>query len=342
MKSKRITLFLLLSLLFLSLVGGETKYGFEIWSRYQATFENENEFLLTKNQIYSPRGYFTVEPKLSDNIKGRFTLDFVSLKDGVEGASVRLKYAYLDFSNLPIKSSNINFGLIKNYFGTVYDYEYPVYETELSDKEKVVNSADYGVSFNGLLPAGFGFYAFSIMNGEGYKKTDSSVDLNPAFLVNLRLIPVIGLTVGGSVLYEDKTLLSPESVDSMISDSLRMAYVGLVKYNFNFLSLSFEYLSNRIDSVIGAGYSVIGLIDAKRIADIPLELVARYDSWDKNLDATFDGHKRIIAGTNMNFFKDNGVIMQLSYDRTMYEDTTKADVNNVIFQMKWKFSNTLQ
>lgn len=341
MKSKRITLFLILSLLFLSVIAGETKYKFEIWSRYQASFLNENEFELTKNQIYSPRGYFTVEPKLSDYIKGRFTLDFVSSENGVDGASVRLKYAYLDFSNLPIKNSNINFGLIKNYFGTIYDYDYPVYEKELSDKEKVVNSADYGLSFNGLLPAGFGFYAFSVMNGEGYKKTDSKVDLNPAFLLNVRLIPITGLTVGGSFLYEDKTLLSPESVDSLISDSLRMAYVGLVKFKFNFLSISFEYLSNRIDSVFSAGYSFIGVINSDRLVDIPVELVGRYDSWDKNLDATDDGHKRIIAGTNLNFFKDKGVIMQLSYDRTMYEDTTKTDVNNVVFQMKWKFSNTI-
>lgn len=342
MKTKRIMVLFLLGLIFISVFAGETKYGFEIWSRYQATFENESEFLLKKNQIFSPRGYFTVEPKLNDQIKGRLTLDFVSLKDGVEGASFRLKYAYLDFSNLPIKSSNLNFGLIKNYFGTIYDYDYPVYETELSDKEKVVNSADYGVSFNGLLPAGFGFYAFSVMNGEGYKKTDSSVDLNPAFLVNIRLIPIPGLTLGGSVLYEDKTLLSPESIDSMISDSLRMAYVGVLKYNFNFLSLSFEYVSNRIDSIFGAGYSFVGLLNAYKLFELPVELVARYDSWDKNLDNDNDMHQRIIAGTNFNFFKDNGVIMQLSYDRTMYEDTTKTDVNNVVFQMKWKFSNTIK
>ncbi|MEJ5307984.1 MAG: hypothetical protein WHT27_06790 [candidate division WOR-3 bacterium] len=342
MKLKKLSLLFLLTLIFSTIFAGETKYGFEIWSRYHATFENENEFVLTKNQIYSPRGYFTVEPKFRDDIKGRFTLDFVSLKDGVEGASVRLKYAYLDFSNLPLKNSNINFGLIKNFFGTIYDYEYPVYETELSDKEKVVNSADYGVSFNGLFPGGFGFYALSVMNGEGYKKTDSSVDLNPAFLANLRVVPFAGLTLGGSILYENKTLLSPESVDTLISDSLRMAYVGLVKFNYNFLSLSFEYVSNKIDSVEGNGYSGIGLINAKNLMNIPLEFIVRYDNWDKNVDNDNDSHQRIIAGTNLNFFKDNGIIMQLSYDRTMYEDTTKVDLNGMVFQMKWKFSNTIQ
>jgi len=75
---------------FFSLIAGEMKISMKLWNRYTAQIMdgelNESAFTLE-------RGYFRVEPAFTDKIKGRFNLDFFSDDDGVNGASVKLKYA---------------------------------------------------------------------------------------------------------------------------------------------------------------------------------------------------------------------------------------------------------
>ena len=98
---------------------------------------------VTKNEMALKRGYLRLEPKFGNNIKGRFNVDFFSDEDGLDGAGLKIKYAYLDFSNmLPIKDSKIIIGLMKTYFGTIYDWDYSTIDKDPSDKYNFVSSTD--------------------------------------------------------------------------------------------------------------------------------------------------------------------------------------------------------
>jgi len=169
-----------------SLIGGETKVSMVLWNRYTAEVSggeiNESAFSLE-------RGYFRVEPMFNDKIKGRFNIDLFSDDAALDGAGLKLKYAYLDFSEvLPIPESKISVGLIKHYFGTVYDWEYISIEKALEDKEGVASSTDYGFALYGYIPNGYGEYAISVLNGEGYKKIGDDLDKEPEIAANFSVI----------------------------------------------------------------------------------------------------------------------------------------------------------
>jgi len=218
MKFVKPAVFLMLLISFAgSLTAGETKLSMEIWNRYSANLDGTT---LTSGLFSVERGYFSLEPVISDNLKGRFTLDFFSSDKFADGVGIKMKYAYVDFKT-PVPDMSLQAGMIKTYFGTIYDWTYATIDKSFDDKNKIVSSADYGIAASGLIPAGFGEYAVSIYNGEGYSKTGSLADANPAFAFNLRLIPLTGITLGGSVLYEDHSLLTtPDSLT--VSDTVRI------------------------------------------------------------------------------------------------------------------------
>lgn len=344
-----------------ALQAGETKVAGEIWNRYLV---NRKDGINISNQFSFDRGYLTLEPVLSDKIKGRFTLDFFSSDKYNDGAGIKVKYGYLDFAQLvPIKESNFQVGLIKNYFGIVYDWEYPVLEKSFDDKEKVVASVDYGAALSGYLPNGFGEYALGIYNGEGYTKTQSKVNKNFASVFNLRLTPVAGITIGGSVLMDKPgfiglvkqttTSARAESVWKNVFDS-RLAYAGVTKLAFGPVELWGEYLFNKYDSTTyvkimyadtlkedsildknysykSSGYSVTPIISLKSLTGFDGDLVLRYDYWDPNTAMTNYANTTVIAGLNYNILRNPSaapvLTLQLNWQRKSYkkEDATLVD-----------------
>jgi hypothetical protein len=111
-------------------------------------------------------GILNAETKLKMELWNRWTYQTI---DG--------EVTYLDFSNmLPIKDSKITVGLMKTYFGTIYDWTYITIDKDPSDKYKFVSSTDYGFGISGYLPNGFGTYALAAYNGEGYKKTGGDIN----------------------------------------------------------------------------------------------------------------------------------------------------------------------
>ena len=183
------------------------------------------------------------EAKFS-RMKGRFVDIFSSdiLKDG---AGLKLKYAYLDFSNLiPIPDLTTTVGLQKVYFGSIYDWSYNLIGKAPTDEYKYANSADYGISLNGYLPGGWGEYQLGIYNGEGYKNYGSNLkdNIDPAFLANLRIVPTAGLTIGGSVMTngsERKLKLADATENS--SYNTQLLADGILRAAFGPLDIWAEY-----------------------------------------------------------------------------------------------------
>lgn len=313
-----------------SLIGAETKVSMTLWNRYTAELVDGE---LGESVFSLERGYFRIEPKFNDKVKGRFNVDFFSDEDGLDGAGLKLKYAYLDFSEvLPIPESKISVGLIKHYFGTIYDWEYLSIQKALEDKEKVASSTDYGLALYGYLPGGFGEYAVSLLNGEGYKKTGADVDKEPEIAANLRVIPIPGLTVGVSVLYES-------------DESDRLAYAGVAHFSKGAFELWGEYLASDMNDVTGSGFMVMPILKLKGMTGIDIDLLGRFDMWDGDTDIDDNGHMNITAGVNWNLIRNEKgspmVFLQIQGERTMFEDETALDIDQLMLQLQWKFSNVL-
>ncbi len=247
------------------------KVSGEMWSRWtneSAKYRNADgnyEFKTSKNYFSLERGYLGLETAFTDNTKGRFTVDIFStdathqypsdlvapvdtLKNSsIDGAGLKLKYAYVDFAKLfPVPDLNLTVGLQKVYFGTIYDWNYSLIGKAPTDEYKVANSADYGVTLNGFLPGGYGEYAVGAYNGEGYKKVAAMLSDNTdfAYLANLRLTPVHGVTVGGSYMTNsvkrEKALSGDAPVSSYEEQSLLDAVIRL---NYSIVDLWGEYIS---------------------------------------------------------------------------------------------------
>jgi hypothetical protein len=311
-----------------SLLGGETKVSMVLWNRYTADVSGGE----INSSVFSlERGYLRLEPTFTDKIKGRFNIDLFSDDDALDGAGLKLKYAYLDFGEvLPIPESQISVGLIKHYFGTVYDWEYISIEKALEDKEGVAASTDYGIAFFGYLPGGYGEYAVSVLNGEGYKKTGGDLDKEPEIAANLRVIPVSGITIGGSVLYE-------------FDDNDRLAYAGVAHLSKGPFELWGEYLVSDMSDVTGNGFMVMPMFKLKGLTGVDVDLLGRFDMWDENTGADDDGSMTITAGINWNIVRDEkgapALFLQLEGERTMFEDDALGDIDKLMAQVQWNFSN---
>ncbi len=350
----------------------EIKVSGEMWNRW--TMENGTtpgdtlNAEMRQNFFSLERGYVGLEAKFTDNIKGRFTVDIFSTDALKDGAGLKLKYAYLDFSNLiPVPDMKLTVGLQKVYFGSIYDWDYTMIGKAPTDEYKLANSADYGISLNGYLPEGWGEYALGVYNGEGYKNWGANLKNNTemSLLGNLRLTPIPGLTVGGSIMTnssERETLINT-GADNAAYHS-RFLADGLLRYAYGPLSVSGEYMSSTVEYPNVAGgakdYTATGLmlmpvLSLRNWLGADLQLTGRYDRWDETDNSSNPNlSNTITAGLNYNFLHNESAVpamqLQLNYSNRTYDEAESdsayanglKDYDQLMLQLKWRFSNTIK
>lgn len=387
----------------------ETKLSGEFWGRWiNETAKKKDASTnyvdkVTKNYLSLERGYFGLETKFSENTKGRFTVDIFStdatheyqaytLSDSsqvalpvepasltstaktgsLDGAGLKIKYAYVDFAKLtPIPDLTLTVGMQKTYFGTIYDWNYTLIGKAPTDEYKVANSSDLGVSLNGYLPNGLGEYAVGVYNGEGYKKVGSNLKENTdfAYLANLRLTPIPGLTVGGS--YMSNTVGRDKALDgdvlnssyeeqSLMDGVLRLAY-GPVDIWAEYISKQVEYpnqtSSTKTKEYTATGLSIFPCVSLKEYLKYDIQLVGRYDTWDESDRVLTDSARHVLNattfGANYNFMHDEAanpaMQLQLNYTSKKYnEDDSHSsyangvkDISQINLQLKWRFSSLI-
>ena len=341
---RKTLLTLILIIVALGFLHAETKLKMELWNRWTYQMIDGD---VTKNEMALKRGYFRLEPKFSENIKGRFNVDFFSDDDDkvADGAGLKIKYAYLDFKNLlPIKESTLTVGLMKTYFGTIYEWNYTTIDGDPSDKYKFVSSTDFGFGISGKIPNGFGSYALAVYNGEGYKKVGSNINTDMNYAANLRITPVAGVTLGGSYMFKSE---NDSDADDREESNL-MAGIG--KFAFGPVSLMAEYLykvkslHNADPEVDDVTTSVISIMPVYKIND-KIELLARYDIYDPDTDTDDDGYNTIVAGFNYHIMRDAKnkpkLFIQTNYQMKQYEADDSEDVSELLVQLRWIFSETI-
>ncbi|PKN72042.1 MAG: hypothetical protein CVU50_09165 [Candidatus Cloacimonetes bacterium HGW-Cloacimonetes-3] len=408
---RNLLLVLILSAILLPtmLNGQELKISGEMWGRWtmdNAMYKNAAgtyESKLAKNNLSLERGYIGLESKFSESTKARFTIDLFSTdathewpstysdavqpidsvsaytQASIDGAGLKIKYAYVDFANLiPIPEQTLSIGLQKVYFGTIYDWNYSLIGKAPTDEYKVANSADYGVTFNGFIPSGYGEYAIGVYNGEGYKKVGKSLKDNTelAFLANLRLTPIPGVTLGGSYMMntvERDTKLSGDAANKKYEKQSLMD--GIARLAYGPADLWIEYITKGVelpnDKLIDAGdkdytskgMMIMPIISLAEYLPVDLQVIGRYDMWDDSDKPIKVGSEikhpemklnAITLGVNYNIMHDISNVpqmqIQLNYtdkkysaDEVYYADYAKGykDSSQIMMQLKWRFSNTI-
>jgi len=377
----------------------ETKLSGEFWGRWISEIakrkdsEGNYEDKLVSNYLSLERGYLGLETKFSEQVKGRFTVDIFttdktyeyreyslvdstlsySTKSGsIDGAGLKIKYAYLDFGGLiPVKDMTLTAGMQKVYFGSIYDWSYTLIGKAPSDEHKVVSSSDLGITLNGYLPSGFGEYQLGIYNGEGYKKVGANLKENTdfAYLGNLRVTPITGFTIGGS--YMINTVERDKKLDGEIINSsyeeqkltdiyTRLAY-GPVDLTGEYIIKDVDFPNvkdiNKTQAYTATGISIFPCLNLKAYLPYDLQLVGCYDIWDESDRVETDKARNKVTastiGVNYNFMPDEtdnpAMQLQLNYTTKKYDEDNshsdyadgQKDSSQINLQLKWKFANTL-
>lgn len=337
---KKRLLFVILVITAVSMLTAETKLSMKIWNRYSMEMIDGET---TENAFSVSRGYFRLEPDFGHGFKGRFNLDFFS-DDINDGAGIKLKYAYLDYSKLPISDSKVSIGLTKSYFGSIYTWEYPTIDKDPSDKYKFISSTDYGVAWTGNFPMGYGEYAVGVYNGEGYKKTGGDLNTTMAYLANVRVIPITGLMVGGS--FYSKTNGSEANDD----ETDYTALAGLAQFSYSKFSVLGEYLSKDDDDVTSTAMMVMPSFRLNN----NFELIGRYDIFDCDTDnddvyggkVSNSDNSSYLVGANWYISKTAKqspiLTLKANYQNTSFELEDTDPISTVMLQLEWNFSHKIK
>lgn len=345
------------------------KVSGEMWNRWtnEQIKAADGKDKTSKNYMSLERGYFGLEASFTPNTKGRFTIDLFSSDGEADGAGLKLKYGYVDFANLvPVSDMKLTAGLQKVYFGTLYDWNYTIIGKAPADEYKVANSSDYGISLNGYLPNGFGEYALGAYNGEGYKKVGSALadNTNLAYLANMRLTPIAGLTLGGSYMMNsvkrEKALADDAPVAAYEEQGLMD---GVLRLNYSIVDFWGEYISKDMTfpnaddkDYTASGFMIMPIISLSSLIEKDIQVLFRYDNWDNSENPSETSKYLLNAttlGVNYNFLHDEKNVpamqLQLNYTMKKYDEDKSAaayadgakDSNQLMLQLKWRFAGTI-
>jgi hypothetical protein len=328
-------------------------YGY-FWLRYTYDyFMNPDTASQHPNAFSIERGYIRWKTSTTP-VAFSGTID-AAQKAGVTKESdwnIRLKYMQADWT-LPyvgkaVPDAKLIIGLQKVYFGLADLWEYPVIEKALEDAQKKINTADLGVSFYGLIPAGLGDFAVQYFNGSGYSKP-TEIDLNKAVCLNASLVspvlvPNLGIMIKGSYWMEktttryysaaDSETLSVDLDENRMAGVLQLKYAPVILIGEYFVSQDGKTPDNSV--IEGNGYSIFGEI----VINKSLSLCGRYDMWDKNVtdttaSANVDAVTATIAG--LNYKVSDALLLQFNYQLTGYEDTARVNTDKFMVQAKYSF-----
>jgi len=291
------------------------------------------------NKYGLKRGYFTIKTRLNDIFSARYTQDITLDQEGSDAGNVetRLKYLYIktNIKHLPaLPNSYFEFGLVHRPW---LDFEghinrYRVQGTMYAERHHIVNSADFGITYAGLIggkiskeyksqindsfPGKYGSFAIGVYNGGGYHSIE--VNNNKTIEGRLSLRPfsqsLPGLQLSYAFAYGNANLANNSSVFNMnlffISFESEPCvltaqyYSGIGDYEGN-------YVDYNLDSYTNQGYSLFSEILIPRTK---FSLIGRYDYFQS--DQLKDFTREIMIGGLAYKFLDNKVLFDYNREET--------------------------
>ncbi|MBI5208488.1 MAG: hypothetical protein HY927_00780 [Elusimicrobia bacterium] len=243
----------------------ETKFGGLIFGEHKYTLSKRDNtgvnstvapeagsYSQGRSQFSITRVYVNAEAKFTNRVKGKVVL---------EG-----------------NSTSPNTVFVKNAFGEYAFAEYAKFQAGMvgmpwisfeegiwgrrfvqkvqADQEGILNSADLGIGLNGDIPKGFGSYAMTYTNGEGYKTDEKTQGdgRSKNFAARLSLIPLpmplggledllAGFKVHGFVSVDNQLLSRPYNDGVGYSQAWRRdRYLLAASYQHKLFHLMYSYL----------------------------------------------------------------------------------------------------
>ncbi|MDT8402025.1 MAG: hypothetical protein RQ743_10045 [Bacteroidales bacterium] len=290
--------------------------------------------------FYLKRGYFTIRTKINDVFSVRYTQDITTDTEGSDMGNVemRLKYLLLKVNLINtdfLKDTYLEFGLVHRPW---LDYEqkitgYRVQGKMYTDRYDLISSADFGVTYSGLLggeidqeyrdrvssyfPGRYGSFSFGIYNGGGYHALEVNNNKIIEGRLSIRPMPdkIPGVQLSYSFSYgNSNTALNNAKYRlnifhlSSISEKHKLMlqyYQGTGGHGDNYIDA--EGLSYR-----NRGYSGFAEI---MIPGTSLALFSRYDKFISYQDAE-QIQNTFIAGLTYRFLR-NKVLLNFDQNENM-------------------------
>ncbi len=328
---------------------GETELEHDGWFRYTNQSTSFGVTDPSASRFSLERGYLRLKHQWTPKFETKLTVDIHSSDKYAEGATVRLKEAYLNFVCNP--NTGLVVGLQKHYWSLIYSWSYLNPFKSLADAQKLVASADYGLTYGGYLPAGWGEFQLGMYNGEGYKAAGGNVNLSPAFVGNVRLTPLAGVKAGIGLRYNAQVTHDEADLDKNV-----LGIAPMLKVAFGPVSLEGEYLvwnhTNETTDSTGtvttdyaqSGFSAVPVVT---LAKRKVEVHGRFDMWDFRMAGETVDSKSLVrygAGVNYHFHRREkgrpGVSLQLAWLRTQKRDDSDP-VDELIAQFRFEWSTII-
>ncbi len=333
--------FLLLSLFSVSALCQSLPFDFE-----ENTEISGNWFLnfnynktANKNKYGLKRGYFTVKTKLSDMLSTRYTQDITLDEEGSDAGNVemRLKYLYIKakMNSLELlKDSYFEMGLVHrpwiDYDGHINDYR--LEGKMFMETHKIINSADFGLTYVGLLggkisreyqeqvsdylPGKYGSFAIGVYNGGGYHAIENNNNKTLEGRLSLRPIPtkLPGLQFSyafalGKNNFADSTL-SDFDMNLFYASYESESVIATAQYYFGIGSYEDSYIDQNYDSYKNNGFSLFTEI---MIPKTNFALMGRYDRFE-SVDERINFERTVFIGGIAYNFLGNKILFDYRHD----------------------------
>jgi len=286
------------------------------------------------------RGYFTIKTKINDIFSVRYTQDISNDTEGNDLGNVEMRLKYL-----LLKVNLINIDLLKNSyfeFGMVHrpwlEYEqkitgYRVQGKMFTDRYDLLSSADFGISFAGLLggeiseayqeevspdyPGRYGSFCFGVYNGGGYHAFEYNNNKIIEGRLSLRPLPDIipGIQLSYSFSY-GKSNTSDNNADYRLNlfhlASISKNHKLMLQYYRGVGGYTGDYTDTDGISFKNDGYS--GFVEIM-IPGTSFSLFSRYDKFISHQDIRMV-QNTYIAGITYRFLR-NKVLLNFDQNENM-------------------------
>lgn len=286
---KKITVLIFTILFVASNLYAQEKIGSKIYFDY--TYNSDGK---PTNGFEIHRVYFTYQNHISKNISYKFTTDVGRFNTGKDNRlSVYLKNALVKWKT---SVGSLVFGLqgLNTFSVQEHNWGYRFVEKSPMDLYHFASSADLGLGYYNKLSGKVNFSAI-ISNGTGYKKSEND---------NYKKIS-LQLFYGDSKIKKDGNfnvgaIFTTESFDYVAgtdtTTKTKTVFGGFAVYRISGLRIGAEY-----DIFKTGGIDVtknIFSVYANFAAAKNLDLFARFDTFDPNIDKNNDGNTYIVVGLN--------------------------------------------
>ncbi|SRR6056297_261592 len=288
------------------------------------------------NQFRLKRGYLTFKHRFNDRFNVRFTQDITLDEEGDDAGNIetRLKYCYLNinldnfaFFSMP----RVEIGLVHRPW---LDFEqdinrYRVQGKMFLDKNHILSSADFGLTFRTLLggkmnkkflertgtkhKGKYGSFSIGIYNGGGYHAVEKNQSKTLESRLTIRPFPknIPGIKMSYNTIYgKGNTKLSPDYI----------VHNGFISYESKHFVVTGQYyqgqgnMSGSLADTVGnalknKGFSVFG---EYKIPSTNFTLFGRYDEFSTN-DNQWMTNQTYIFGIGYYFYKNSKFIFDAEH-----------------------------